>query len=97
MDSVNSIQTTSAPSPRAVQSQSQASTPAPAVVNVAAPLSPRAVVDPVAGAVVMEYLSSTGELVEQYPSTVALAYLRSGLSAAGLPVRDATGAVQTEA
>ena len=39
--------------------------------------------DPVAGVMVTKYLSGNGDVQMQIPSTVALAYLRVGLTATG--------------
>ncbi|MCL2468845.1 MAG: hypothetical protein FWF24_01250 [Alphaproteobacteria bacterium] len=98
MDSINSIQTASTPPPRAAAPQGPSRSAMPAhAIDTAAPLSPRAVSDPVAGVVVMEYLSSTGEVSDRFPSSTVLAYLRSGLSADGTPSRDPGEAVKTEA
>ena len=52
-------------------------------------LSPRLVPDPVAGVVIAQYLSSTGEMTVQLPSQAVVAYLRSGLSADGSSKRGA--------
>ena len=46
-------------------------------------VSPRMFVDPRAG-VITQFLSSDGTIELQIPSTVAVAYLRAGLSADGL-------------
>ena len=42
-------------------------------------LSPRMRSDPIAGILITEYLSDDGQVERQYPSEVAVAYLRSGL------------------
>ena len=52
------------------------------------PLSPRLVSDPVAGVVIAQYLSSTGETSMQLPSQAVVAYLRSGLTADGSSRKD---------
>ncbi|MFA6279384.1 MAG: hypothetical protein WC612_01145 [Bdellovibrionales bacterium] len=55
-------------------------------------LSPRITSDPATGVLIAQYLSSTGEKQLQFPSTAVVAYLRSGLTAEGLPIkRDALG------
>ncbi|HAX90775.1 MAG TPA: hypothetical protein DCY07_01005 [Rhodospirillaceae bacterium] len=80
-----------------------ASAPAPAesaaastgVTRVA--LSPRIKSDPAAGIMIAEYLSSTGEKQLQTPSAAVVAYLRSGLTAEGLPQHDDVQPVKTEA
>ncbi len=55
-------------------------------------LSPRITTDPATGVMIAEYLSSTGEKQLQFPSTAVVAYLRSGLTAEGLPIkRDVLG------
>ncbi len=60
-----------------------------AVSMEAAPvvLSPRITADPATGVLIAEYLSSTGEKQLQFPSTAVVAYLRSGLTAEGLPIK----------
>jgi len=67
--------------------------PAPSVVSQvsAKPLtqpssqsiSPRIVVDPSAG-VIIQFLSSNGQVQNQIPSTTVVAYLRAGLTPDGL-------------
>lgn len=61
------------------------------------PLSPRMKADPTAGVVIMEYLTDSGEKTAQIPSEAVVAYLRSGLSADGSPMKDQSASVQTEA
>jgi hypothetical protein len=46
-------------------------------------ISPRIVVDPLAG-VITQFLSSTGQVESQIPSSAVVAYLRAGLQADGL-------------
>ena len=46
------------------------------------PISPRLVVDPLAG-VITEFLSSNGQVQSQIPSAAVVAYLRAGLTADG--------------
>ena len=60
-------------------------------------LSPRIKSDPAAGIMIAEYLSSTGEKQLQTPSATVVAYLRSGLTAEGLPQHDDVVPVRTEA
>lgn len=62
-----------------------------------APLSPRMTSDPAAGVIVMEYISDQGVMTMQLPSRTVVAYLRSGLSEAGLPIPDENAALNTEA
>jgi hypothetical protein len=47
------------------------------------PISPRIVVDPLAG-VITQFLSATGQLESQIPSAAVVAYLRAGLTPDGL-------------
>jgi hypothetical protein len=61
------------------------------------PLSPRMKADPAAGVIIMEYLSETGEKSAQLPSEAVVAYLRSGLSADGTPIKNNAGLVETQA
>jgi hypothetical protein len=46
------------------------------------PISPRIVVDPLAG-VITEFLNTTGQVQSQIPSAAVVAYLRVGLDASG--------------
>jgi hypothetical protein len=48
-------------------------------------VSPQMRADPIAGVVITEYLSEDGQVRMQMPSEAAVAYLRSGLTASGLP------------
>ena len=48
-------------------------------------LSPSMRADPTTGVLVVQYLSGAGDVTTQLPSAVALAYLRSGLTATGQP------------
>ena len=48
-------------------------------------VSPQMREDPVAGVLITEYLSEDGQVRMQVPSEAAVAYLRSGLTASGLP------------
>ena len=64
---------------------------------VSAPISPRMMEDPVAGVMIAQYLSSDGNVTNQFPSSAVVAYLRSGLSATGLPLHDSAASVQSEA
>jgi len=52
-------------------------------------LSPNMSADPTTGVLVVQYLSDNGSVVTQLPSDVALAYLRSGLTATGQPKKGA--------
>jgi len=52
----------------------------------------RIVFDPEAG-LINQYLDSKGSIESQVPSTVAVAYLRAGLTAAGLPKSSLSGSV----
>lgn len=61
------------------------------------PLSPRMTSDPAAGVMVMEYISDDGVMTMQLPSRTVVAYLRSGLSEAGLPIPDDFTSVNEEA
>ena len=63
---------------------------------VSEPISPRMMEDPVAGVVIAQYLSSDGNIASQFPSSTVVAYLRSGLSATGLPIHDQAASVQSE-
>lgn len=63
----------------------------------AAPLSPRMTVDPSAGVVIMEYLTDSGDKTAQLPSEAVVAYLRSGLSADGTPIKDKSALLTAEA
>jgi hypothetical protein len=56
--------------------------PQPATDNSNPGISPRIVVDPLAG-VITQFLSQTGQVESQIPSTTVVAYLRAGLEADG--------------
>ncbi|MDX9690206.1 MAG: hypothetical protein EOM37_08610 [Proteobacteria bacterium] len=61
------------------------------------PLSPRIKADPVAGVMIAEYLTTEGEKQIQIPSQTVVAYLRSGLTASGLPEKEGEAALSTDA
>lgn len=83
---------------RASASSSASSASYGATMGVqAAPLSPRMTVDPSAGVVIMEYLTDAGDKTAQLPSEAVVAYLRSGLSADGTPIRDNSASLEAEA
>ena len=48
------------------------------------PISPRIVVDPLAGPII-EVLTAGGTVQSQIPSATVVAYLRAGLTSSGLP------------
>jgi hypothetical protein len=50
------------------------------------PISPRIREDAAAGTIVTEFVGSNGQVSQQVPSAAALAYLRAGLTAQGVPV-----------
>jgi len=54
----------------------------PLVGSSNTPISPRIVVDPLAG-VITQFLSATGQLESQIPSAAVVAYLRAGLTTQG--------------
>jgi len=81
---------------RPAAASSASSAPSTQSGLAAQPLSPRMTADPVAGVVIAEYLSSDGEITVQFPSTTVVAYLRSGLSANGMPVEDQGASVQSD-
>jgi hypothetical protein len=60
----------------------QATQAASSSANSTAPISPRIVVDPLAG-VITQFLTSTGGIEAQIPSQAVVAYLRAGLEADG--------------
>lgn len=99
-EAVGNVGTTAASAVRAVSAVSpvpaakeQATTDSPAV-----PFSPRITADPYTGVVISEYLSSSGEKTIQIPSETVVAYLRSGLTAQGTPVKkEGAGGVTAEA
>lgn len=74
-----------------VQVAQPAAAPTPAASVTAKPLvapsnstiSPRIVVDPSAG-VIIQFLSSSGQVQNQIPSSTVVAYLRAGLTPDGL-------------
>jgi hypothetical protein len=54
----------------------------PLVGSSNTPISPRIVVDPLAG-VITQFLSATGTVQSQIPSAAVVAYLRAGLTSSG--------------
>ena len=54
----------------------------PLVGNSNTPISPRIVVDPLAG-VITQFLSTDGQVQSQIPSAAVVAYLRAGLTSNG--------------
>jgi len=48
------------------------------------PISPRIVVDPLAGPII-QVLTTSGEVQSQIPSATVVAYLRAGLTSSGFP------------
>jgi hypothetical protein len=54
----------------------------PLVGGSSTPISPRIVVDPLAG-VITEFLTSSGQVQSQIPSAAVVAYLRAGLTSDG--------------
>jgi hypothetical protein len=54
----------------------------PLIPTSSAGISPRIVVDPLAG-VITEFLNSNGQIQSQIPSSAVVAYLRVGLAADG--------------
>lgn len=70
----------SAPS-SAPSSGSAAST----VASVSAVRNPQIIQDPVAGFITQYVNMNSGQIISQAPSTIAVAYLRQGLSADGMP------------
>jgi hypothetical protein len=58
--------------------------PAVGVNDSNTPISPRIVVDPLAGPIT-EVLSANGQIQAQFPSAAVVAYLRAGLTSSGLP------------
>jgi hypothetical protein len=47
------------------------------------PISPTFKSDPISGTLITEYISTSGSVETQFPSTAALNYLRQGLTATG--------------
>ena len=85
--------TQSAPQPAPAGTAISTTTNAPAGSTVfkpqtdsTAPISPRIVVDPLAGAIT-EYLNTSGQVQSQIPSAAVVAYLRAGLTSDGFPRR----------
>jgi hypothetical protein len=58
-------------------------TPTPAA-DPDPPISPRIVVDPLAGPIT-EFLTTSGQIQAQTPSAAVVAYLRAGLTSSGTP------------
>ena len=93
MTNVAAIQATPPPPAAAPQAPTSpvASASAPAAVAAASAqpidndtsISPRIVIDPLAGEII-EFLSTTGQVQSQIPSSTVVAYLRAGLTPDGL-------------
>lgn len=99
LEAVGNVGSGSGGAPRAAASSSaeSASLGAGGSGVQVAPLSPRMTVDPTAGVVIMEYLTDAGDKTAQLPSEAVVAYLRSGLSADGTPIKDRSALLETEA
>lgn len=99
LEAVGNVGTGVSGATRAVASSSTTSAAPSAVTGgvQTAPLSPRMKADPTAGVIIMEYLTDAGEKSAQIPSEAVVAYLRSGLSADGTPLREAQSSVHAEA
>jgi hypothetical protein len=67
----------------AAQNLSQQNTAPIASAGQAPVISPKIVIDPLAG-VITEYVNSQGKVTQQTPSVAAVAYLHAGLTAQGL-------------
>jgi len=91
----NAVNTISSPgnAPPQAQSNTAVSTPVntnqpnsvdvkPLVGSSNTPISPRIVVDPLAG-VITQFLSTNGQVQSQIPSAAVVAYLRAGLTSSG--------------
>ncbi|HUY69300.1 MAG TPA: hypothetical protein VMV79_08375 [Alphaproteobacteria bacterium] len=74
-----------APAPAAVPAAGSVSsiTAKPLTKDTTTGISPHIVVDPLAG-VITQFLSSTGQVQSQIPSSAVVAYLRAGLNSDGL-------------
>jgi hypothetical protein len=69
----------------AAPSAASASAPASTVASVASVRNPQIIQDPVAGYITQYVNMNSGQIISQAPSTIAVAYLRQGLSADGMP------------
>jgi hypothetical protein len=59
--------------------------PAVTVASAAAVRNPQIIQDPVAGFITQYVNMNSGQIISQAPSAIAVAYLRQGLSASGMP------------
>jgi len=59
------------------------------VASASAVRNPQIIQDPVAGFITQYVDMNSGQIVSQAPSTIAVAYLRQGLSADGMPKQGA--------
>lgn len=98
-DKIGTIEASGQGTVRAQTTTASASKPESGDIEsvVSAPLSPRMKADPEAGVMVLEYISDNGDMTMQVPSRTVVAYLRSGLSEAGLPVPDDFQSVNKDA
>ena len=93
MANVTNIQAPTPPAPTGQAPVSPATTTANASVTAVAAsaqpvdndtsISPRIIVDPLAGEII-QFLSNTGQVQSQIPSSTVVAYLRAGLTSQGL-------------
>lgn len=83
VNSVNVVGGADAAALRAPAAKPAAEAPVAKAEQTAAPISPRLVFDPSAGAMVTEFVGKDGKVSAQVPSAAALAYLRAGLNANG--------------
>lgn len=60
------------------------------------PISPSSRADPTTGVLITEFFTSEGQVRMQIPSQVAIAYLRSGLTATGTPADGASEKAATD-
>jgi hypothetical protein len=84
-----------APAPSAPKASAPATASSLATQQVQ-PLSPNIKIDPMSGVMITEYLNSSGAVQSQIPSAVAVAYMRIGLTAEGLPKTNPNAAATQE-
>ena len=80
---VGSAQGATAPAGAVVSANLAAIDNKPLAASASPGISPRIVVDPLAGPIT-QFLNSTGQVQSQIPSSAVVAYLRAGLTSQGL-------------
>jgi len=88
---IDTVSSATGPHLNAGTSVQGVATPTATTTNVAAPVrNPQIVQDPTVGFITQYMNTTTGQVVAQAPSTMAVAYMRQGLSSDGLSKANTT-------